>query len=373
MKTFVTAGAVTLGLFATASLGYAQDLAVNGNLSVTGATTLNNDLSVNNNGNFFVGDGSAGSTSSAYIDSGLTVTGQNLGAGATALNVNAGGATIFGNTTINGVTTLNGGVTGGLATDTLDAASGLLQAGVTAGLVQVNGNLAATNAQFGNANIATVNATTANLTNANLTNATIGTETVTTAHVTTATIGTANVTTENVTTDNIGTANITTANVTTATIGTANITTENVTNANLTNATIGTANITNGNVTNANVTNLKLGANTVTGIATGVGNNANLTTQGYVDSEVGSENSRALRSEAKLRRGIAIAAALETPTIEAGKDNAVKLSAGEVDGTGAISFGYARRVWENVSADLSVSTDTSFHDQAVRGGINYSF
>ena len=121
--------------------------------------------------------------------------------------------------------------------------------------------------------------------------------------------------------------------------------------------------------------NLTLGGKTVNGIAVGGAgfDNTKLATKGYVDQAVYNESQRAQRTETTLQRGIAMTAALETPTIEAGDNNAVKLSAAEYGGKAGLSIGYARRLWKSVSADVSAAADDSFEDGVVRGGVNYSF
>jgi hypothetical protein len=125
-----------------------------------------------------------------------------------------------------------------------------------------------------------------------------------------------------------------------------------------------TVNATTVNATTVSAANLTLGGTTVSGIATGPSgyNNSVLATKGYVDARID-----------KVARGVAMTAALETPTIEPGDNNAIKLSAAGFDGTAGLSFGYARRICKGISADVEAAADSDFKDGVVRGGINYSF
>ena len=75
----------------------------------------------------------------------------------------------------------------------------------------------------------------------------------------------------------------------------------------------------------------------------------------------------------EVKRGIAMAAALQTPVIEPGKDNAVRVSAAGIMGRSGISAGYARRLTDGLSVDVEAATEDTFSDGAVRGGVNYSF
>jgi len=140
---------------------------------------------------------------------------------------------------------------------------------------------------------------------------------------------------------------------------TVNATTGNITTVNATTVNAGTVNA--GSVVTPSLT---LSGRTVTGIATGpVGYDNNiLATKGYVD---GLGNT--------VKRGIAMTAALQTPTIEPGDNNAVKFSAAGYNDKAGFSFGYARRLWKHVSADIEAAADDSFEDGVVRGGVNYSW
>lgn len=72
-----------------------------------------------------------------------------------------------------------------------------------------------------------------------------------------------------------------------------------------------------------------------------------------------------------LRRGIAMSSALQTPIIEAGKKNAVKLGAATYDGEEGLGFGYARRISESVQVNVDIAT--GFPETVARGGVNFSF
>ena len=103
---------------------------------------------------------------------------------------------------------------------------------------------------------------------------------------------------------------------------------------------------------------------TVNGIATGPAgyNNSLLATKGYVDAKAD-----------RATRGIVMTAALQTPTIEAGDNNAVKFSAAGYGNKAGFSLGYARRIWKGLSADVEAAADDQFEDGVVRGGVNFSF
>jgi len=84
---------------------------------------------------------------------------------------------------------------------------------------------------------------------------------------------------------------------------------------------------------------------------------------------------RAHRAEGRinsLRKGVAMAAALQTPVIEAGKQNAVKAGVATVDGAQGFGIAVAHRVNESVQVNLDVATDFET-DTAARAGVNYSF
>lgn len=113
----------------------------------------------------------------------------------------------------------------------------------------------------------------------------------------------------------------------------------------------------------ASVQSLAVGGRTVSGIATASGyDNTLLTTAGYVQA-----------TKTELQRGIVMTAALQTPTIDAGKNNAVKFSTAGYGGKAGFSFGFARRIWKGLSADVEAAADDSFEDGVVRGGVNYSW
>ena len=86
--------------------------------------------------------------------------------------------------------------------------------------------------------------------------------------------------------------------------------------------------------------------------------------EGRVDRAEGRINS--------LRKGIAMAAALQTPVIEQGKNNALKAGVATIDGAQGFGIAYARRVNASVQVNLDVATDFAT-DAAARAGVNYSF
>ena len=73
-----------------------------------------------------------------------------------------------------------------------------------------------------------------------------------------------------------------------------------------------------------------------------------------------------------LRKGVSMAAALQTPVIEAGKQNAMKAGVATIDGAQGFGIAYARRINESVQVNLDVATDFET-DTAARAGVNYSF
>ncbi len=79
-------------------------------------------------------------------------------------------------------------------------------------------------------------------------------------------------------------------------------------------------------------------------------------------------HSEALRT---LRRGVAMAAALQTPVLQPGKDNAASFGASSFDGQGGFAVGYARRVNDSASVNLAVATSGS--ETIVRGGVNVAW
>jgi hypothetical protein len=66
-----------------------------------------------------------------------------------------------------------------------------------------------------------------------------------------------------------------------------------------------------------------------------------------------------------------MAAALQTPVINEGDDNAIKVGAAGFDGEGGLAIGYARRINESVTVNAELAT--GFPDVIARGGVNYSF
>ena len=72
-----------------------------------------------------------------------------------------------------------------------------------------------------------------------------------------------------------------------------------------------------------------------------------------------------------LRRGVAMAAALQTPVINSGDTSAVKIGAATYDGEGGLAIGYSRRI--NASVTVNAELATGFPDLIARGGVNYSF
>ena len=75
----------------------------------------------------------------------------------------------------------------------------------------------------------------------------------------------------------------------------------------------------------------------------------------------------------RLNRGIAMTAALVTPTIESGNNNAVSFTAAGYEGDTGFSLGYARRISGGLSAHLAVASSDQFEETVVRGGVNFSW
>jgi len=75
----------------------------------------------------------------------------------------------------------------------------------------------------------------------------------------------------------------------------------------------------------------------------------------------------------QLQRGVAMAAALQTPVIEYGSNNAMKFSMANYGGENGFSFGYARRLFKGFSADIEAASTSQFEEAVVRGGINFSW
>ncbi|MEO0055492.1 MAG: hypothetical protein RLZZ50_1439 [Verrucomicrobiota bacterium] len=72
-----------------------------------------------------------------------------------------------------------------------------------------------------------------------------------------------------------------------------------------------------------------------------------------------------------LRKGIAMAAALQTPAINDGDKQAVKVGASTYDGEQGLGLGYAVRVGDSVTVNVDVAT--GFPETVARGGVNLSF
>jgi hypothetical protein len=77
------------------------------------------------------------------------------------------------------------------------------------------------------------------------------------------------------------------------------------------------------------------------------------------------------RNIRSLRKGIAMAAALQTPVINSGDKMAVKVGAATYDGEQGLGVGFAARVGESVTINVDVAT--GFPETVARGGVNLSF
>ena len=75
----------------------------------------------------------------------------------------------------------------------------------------------------------------------------------------------------------------------------------------------------------------------------------------------------------QLQRGIAMTAALQTPVIDHGSNNAMKFSMANYGGENGFSIGYARRLFKGFSADVEAASTSQFEEAVVRGGINFSW
>ena len=75
----------------------------------------------------------------------------------------------------------------------------------------------------------------------------------------------------------------------------------------------------------------------------------------------------------QLQRGVAMVAALQTPVIEYGSNNAMKFSMANYGSENGFSFGYARRLFKGFSADVEAATTSQFEEAVIRGGINFSW
>ena len=75
----------------------------------------------------------------------------------------------------------------------------------------------------------------------------------------------------------------------------------------------------------------------------------------------------------QLQRGVAMVAALQTPVIEYGSNNAMKFSMANYGSENGFSFGYVRRLFKGFSADVEAATTSQFEEAVIRGGINFSW
>jgi hypothetical protein len=69
-------------------------------------------------------------------------------------------------------------------------------------------------------------------------------------------------------------------------------------------------------------------------------------------------------------RGIAMVAALTSPTVREGMENALDFSLAHFDGETGAAISYARRVNENVQLNIAAASDTDFEETVVRGGVS---
>ena len=94
------------------------------------------------------------------------------------------------------------------------------------------------------------------------------------------------------------------------------------------------------------------------------------------ESKLANHETRLISAESniqRLNRGIAMTAALVTPTIESGNNNAVSFTAAGYEGDTGFSLGYARRISGGLSAHLAVASSDQFEETVVRGGVNFSW
>jgi hypothetical protein len=68
-----------------------------------------------------------------------------------------------------------------------------------------------------------------------------------------------------------------------------------------------------------------------------------------------------------------MAAALQTPIIEQGKKNAVRLGTAAYGDQTGLAFGYARRVGQDFQVSVDAATTTDAKEGIVRAGVNYSW
>lgn len=102
-----------------------------------------------------------------------------------------------------------------------------------------------------------------------------------------------------------------------------------------------------------------------------------------LDNRVSNLESRASNLEAQtarnsrdiktLRRGVSMAAALQTPVIGEGKNNAAKIGVTYFDGETGLAAGYARRLNDSVTVNAEVATTDDFDDIIARAGLNYTW
>ncbi|MEX0324190.1 MAG: YadA-like family protein, partial [Puniceicoccaceae bacterium] len=69
-------------------------------------------------------------------------------------------------------------------------------------------------------------------------------------------------------------------------------------------------------------------------------------------------------------RGIAMVAAMTSPTVREGMENALDFSLAHFDGETGAAISYARRVNENVQLNIAAASDTDFEETVVRGGVS---
>ena len=90
-----------------------------------------------------------------------------------------------------------------------------------------------------------------------------------------------------------------------------------------------------------------------------------------VESRVNTLENRVGSLESNVRRntrGIAMVAAMTSPTLRAGMNNAFDLNVAHFHDQTAMSASYARRINENLQVSVSGATDESARDAVIRGG-----
>jgi len=81
-----------------------------------------------------------------------------------------------------------------------------------------------------------------------------------------------------------------------------------------------------------------------------------------------------LRGEdARLRRGIAMVAAMVTPVIEEGDTQAVRVTSSAFADEFGMAFGYARRLSDGVQVGVDAASTTDFDEVVGRVSLNYSW